>query len=88
VASNRYPGESAIRRAAISCERNSPTGRGAEDGDCLPEQPTQLLDRHRVNVVLGEVRFHQFGESEGSRDSLLPPQPLQLPLQSLRRVPL
>jgi hypothetical protein len=38
--------------------------------------------------MLLEVRLHQFGYGERSRDSLLPPQPVQLPLQSLRRVTL
>jgi hypothetical protein len=52
VASNQYPGERAIRQAAISCERSSPTGRLPERGDGLPEAPAQLLDRHRLNLVL------------------------------------
>jgi hypothetical protein len=58
------------------------------DEDCnrLPEQPAQLLDRHWVNVMLLEVRLHEFGDREGSRDPLLPSQPFQLALQSLRSV--
>jgi hypothetical protein len=63
-------------------------GSVAEDGHRLTQQPAQLLDRHCVNVVLLEVRLYQFGERQGSRDSLLPSQELQLSLQSLRRVPL
>ena len=37
--------------------------------------------------MLGEVRLHQFAKREGSRDSLLAPQPFQLALQRLRRLP-
>jgi len=60
----------------------------AEGGNRLPEQPAQLLDRHRPNDMLGEVRLDQFGDGQRSRNSLLASQPFQVPLQSLRRVPL
>jgi hypothetical protein len=76
-----------IRQAAISCERSSPTGRSPKAAP-PSEQPARLLDRHWFNVMLREVRLHQFGDREGSRDSLLPSHPFQLALQSFRRVPL
>jgi hypothetical protein len=60
----------------------------AEGGNRLPEQPAQLLDRHLVDVVLRQVRLHQIGEGQRSREPPLPPQQLELPLQSLRRIPL
>jgi hypothetical protein len=58
----------------------------AEHGDRLPEQPTQLLDRHSVDVMLREIRLHQFADRQGARDSPLALQTFQLPLQSLGRV--
>jgi hypothetical protein len=60
----------------------------AEGGDRLSEQPAQLLDRHRLDVVLCQVSLHEFGERQRSCEASLPPQPLQLALQSLRRIPL
>jgi hypothetical protein len=52
------------------------------------EQPAQLVGRHRVEVVLGEVHLHQFGEGQRSRDPPLPLQPLEFALQRLRGVAL
>jgi hypothetical protein len=60
----------------------------AEGGNRLSEQPAQLFDRHRLHVVLHEVRLHQLGERQRPRDSSLAPQPLKLSLQRLGRVPL
>ena len=77
------PGGRAIREAAISCERSSDWS-FAEPRDRFPEQPAQLLDRHRLNVMLQDVRLAQIGKGERSRYSLLPSLPLQRPPQSFR----
>ncbi|TML07442.1 MAG: hypothetical protein E6G38_08905 [Actinobacteria bacterium] len=42
-----------------------------EDRGRLAEQPAQLLDRHRLHVVLGEVNVYEFREGEAARDPLL-----------------
>ena len=75
-----------IRQAAISSDRSSPTRSLAERGDRLSEQPAQLLDRHRLDVVLREVHLDQFGEGQRPRHAPLAPQPLQRAFQSHRRV--
>jgi len=58
----------------------------AKGGNRLPEQPAELFDRHRVDVVLGEVDLDELGEGQRFRDSSLPPQPLELACQRLRGV--
>jgi hypothetical protein len=52
----------------------------AEDGDGLAQQPSQLLDRYLLDVVLCEVRLYQFVEGQRSRQPPLAPLPLQLTL--------
>jgi hypothetical protein len=59
-----------------------------ESSNRLPQQPTQLLNRHRLNIVLYQVSLHEFGQRQRLCESPLPPQPIQLTLQRLRRVPL
>src|SRR6266508_2176662 len=44
----------------------------------LAEQIAELLDRHRLRVVLREVRLHEFGEREPACDASLTSQPLEL----------
>src|SRR5436190_4318073 len=51
------------------------------------KQAKTVAVRCGVDVMLREIHLHQLAESQGSRDSLLASQPLQFPLQSLRRVP-
>src|SRR5215210_2662010 len=38
--------------------------------------------------MLREIDLHEFGENQRSRDAPFPPQPLELALQSVRRIPL
>jgi len=58
----------------------------AEDGGRLGEQPTQLLDRDLLYVVLGELAFDQRGARQRARDAALPAKELDLALASLARV--
>jgi hypothetical protein len=51
-----------------------------EEPGTTPRPEAQLLDRHRLDVVLREVGGHQFGEGQRSRGSPLAPQPLELSL--------
>jgi hypothetical protein len=60
----------------------------AEDGDCLAEQVAELLDRHRLHVVLRQVRLDELGEREPARDPPLTSKPLELALERVTRVPL
>jgi hypothetical protein len=54
-----------------------------EDGGCLAEEVAQLLDRHRLDVVLGKVRLDQLVERESARDARLPSESLELALERL-----
>jgi hypothetical protein len=58
----------------------------AEHCGCLAEQVTELLDRHRLDVMLRQIRLDELGEREPPRDARLSPKPLQLPLERLTRV--
>src|SRR6266540_3444328 len=50
----------------------------------LAEQIAELLDRHRLRVVLREVRLHEFGEREPACDASLTSQ--QLALECITRI--
>ncbi len=58
----------------------------AEDGRRLAEQVAELLDRHRLDVVLRQVRLDELGEREPPRDPPLPSKPLELALERVPRV--
>jgi hypothetical protein len=58
----------------------------AEDGGCLAEQIAELLDRNRLDVVLCQVRLHEFRERERARDPTLAAHPLKLALERIERV--
>jgi len=36
----------------------------AEDSERLPEKPAQLLDRHRLHVMLREIRLDELGQCQ------------------------
>jgi len=57
-----------------------------EDRGRLAEQPAQLLDRHRLHVVLGEVNVDELREGEASRDPLLAADPVELTVERVDRV--
>ena len=57
-----------------------------EDGGRFAEQPAQLLDRHRLHVVLREVNVDELREGEASRDPLLAADPVELTVQRVDRV--
>jgi hypothetical protein len=58
----------------------------AEHGRCLAEQVAELLDRHRLDVVLRQVRLDELGEGERARDPTLAPHPIELTLERVPRV--
>jgi hypothetical protein len=57
-----------------------------EDCGCLAEQVAELLDRHGLHIVLGQVRLNKLRERESARDPSLPSKPLELALESITRV--
>src|SRR5207248_10707500 len=57
-----------------------------EDRGRLAEQPAQLLDRHRLHVVLGEVNVDELREGEASGDPLLAADPVELTVERVDRV--
>lgn len=57
----------------------------AENGGRLGEQPTQLLDRDLLYVVLGAIAFDHLGERQRARDAALPANALELALERLAR---
>jgi hypothetical protein len=57
-------GESAIRQAAISSDRSSPTGRSPKTATAFPSSQRSFLDRHRLNVMLCQVSLHEVGERQ------------------------
>jgi hypothetical protein len=51
--------------------RQLPQTPGAEDRGRLAKQPPQLRNRHRLHIVLSEIRVDKFGERERTRDPAL-----------------
>jgi len=58
----------------------------AEDRGCLAEEVAELLDRHRLDVVLRQVGLHELSEREPARDPSFSPNPLELALERVTRV--
>jgi hypothetical protein len=52
----------------------------------LAQQIAQLLDRHRLDVVLRQVCLDQLVERQSPRDARLPSEPLELALERVTRV--
>src|SRR5712691_378357 len=59
----------------------------AEYGRCLAEQVAELRNRHRLDVVLRQVRLDELGERERARDPTLATHPIELTLERVPRVP-
>ena len=57
----------------------------AEHRRRLAEQVAELLDRHRLDVVLRQVGLDEFAERGRARDALFSPQPLEFTLERLAR---
>jgi hypothetical protein len=55
----------------------------AEHRRRVAEQVAELLDRHRLHIVLSQVRLDELGEREPPRDPPLLSKPLQLALERL-----
>jgi len=51
-----------------------------KDGSCLAEQVAELLDRHRLNIVLVQVRVDELRERQSPCDPAFPSEPLKLTL--------
>ncbi|MDP9308971.1 MAG: hypothetical protein M3P15_11795 [Actinomycetota bacterium] len=58
----------------------------AELGDRLAEQPAQLLDRHPLNVMLGEIGLDEFSERQCARNPPLAPHTFQVALKRVCRI--
>jgi hypothetical protein len=57
----------------------------AEGGGCLAEQVAELLDRHRLDVVLRQIRLDELAERERPCDAVFSPKPLEFTLKRLAR---
>jgi hypothetical protein len=58
----------------------------AEHRGRLAQQVAQLLDRHRLDVMLRQVCLDQLVEREPPGDARLPSEPLELALERVTRV--
>src|SRR5207248_8881006 len=52
----------------------------------LAEQVAKLLDRHRLHIVLGQVRLDELGKRQPSCDPAIPSKPLELALARIARI--
>ena len=57
-----------------------------EHGGRLAEQIAELLDRHRLHVVLRQVGLDELGERQPARDSSLASKPFEFALERVTRV--
>jgi hypothetical protein len=57
-----------------------------EHGRSLSEQPAQLVDRHLLHVVLGEIGLDQLRQRQRARDPALPADTLKLAFERLARI--
>jgi hypothetical protein len=56
--------------------------------DRFRQQPTQLLDRLRLAVVLSQVLVDELTERQRAAAASFPAHPLERPLERLTRIPL
>ena len=59
--------------------------RSPNSAGCFGEQVAELLDRHRLDVVLFEVGLDELREREPSRDPALSAKPLELAPERIPR---
>ena len=67
-----------VDRGSRCCDRRN--------AGCLAEEVAELLDRHRLYIVLCEVRLDELRKSERAGDPPLPPKPLKLALERVTRI--
>ena len=52
----------------------------------LAEQIAELLDRHRLHVMLSQIRLDELRQRQPARDPALAPHPLELAIERIARV--